>query len=66
MCALTAPRRMPTLRCLEIVHRVVPQLYKINHELLLNELSDSLDAMSKKSRTVEDFANLVVQYRCAQ
>lgn len=51
------------LRCLEIVHRVVPQLYKINHELLLNELSESLDAMSKKSRSVEDFANLIVQYR---
>eukprot|EP00903_Cladosiphon_okamuranus_P017642 g16249.t1 len=53
-------------RCLEIVHRVVPQLYKINHELLLNELSESLDAMSKKSRSVEDFANLIVQYRGAK
>ncbi|CAM9257500.1 unnamed protein product [Scytosiphon promiscuus] len=53
-------------RCLAIVHRVVPQLYKINHELLLNELSASLDAVSKKSRTVEDFANLTVQYRGAK
>lgn len=50
-------------RCLEIVHHVVPQLYKMNHEVLLNELSESLDAMSKRSRSVEDFANLVIQYR---
>lgn len=50
-------------RCLEIVHRVVPELYKANHEVLLNELSKALDAMSKKSRCVDDFAYLTLQYR---
>lgn len=60
---MTSPVARIPFRCLEIVHRVVPQLYKINHEVLLNELSESLDALSKKSRTVDDFANLIVQYR---
>ncbi|CAM9719852.1 unnamed protein product, partial [Ectocarpus sp. 8 AP-2014] len=63
---LEAMLRPSPERCLDIVHRVVPQLYKNNHELLLNELSQSLDAMSKKSRSVEDFANLILQYRGAK
>eukprot|EP00904_Undaria_pinnatifida_P005405 jgi/Undpi1/1995/HiC_scaffold_12.g05382.m1 len=63
---LEATLRPSPERCLEIVHQVVPQLYKINHEVLLNELNESLDAMSKKSRSVEDFAKLVVQYRGAK
>lgn len=50
-------------RCLQIVHRVVPELYKTNHGVLLGELSKALDAMSKKSRCVEDFAHLTLQYR---
>lgn len=50
-------------RCLEIVHQMVPELYKTNHELLLNELSKALDAMSKKSRCIDDFAHLTLQYR---
>ncbi|CAM9285898.1 unnamed protein product [Ectocarpus sp. 6 AP-2014] len=63
---LEAMLRPSPERCLDIVHRVVPQLYKNNHELLLNELSQSLDAMSKKSRSVEDFANLILHYRGAK
>ena len=53
-------------RCLEIVHRVVPQLYRINHETLLKELNESLEALSTKSKSVGDFANLTLQYRQAE
>lgn len=57
------PSTLSRRRCLEIAHQVVPELYKLNHEVLLNELSKALDAMSRKSRCVGDFANLTLEYR---
>lgn len=45
------------------MHEIVPMLYRMNHEVLLKELSESLEVMGKKSRSVEDFANLTLKYR---